>query len=443
MKRTGHSLRRRLVLLLLASVIIVACIQALFAYRGALVQADEAFDYQMRQLALAFRADANDAASARHSLEIEGLDFVVQVWTEDGRRIYQSTTRRFVPASPDPGYSVVRTGDSTWRVYALRNRGRFVQVAQDLDARAAQARSMALASAAPILALVPLLMGLVWWAVTQSLAPVHQVRAELASRAANDLTPVAEPGLPAELRPLVHEFNALLHRVGQAFEAQQHFVADAAHELRSPLAALRVQLRNLRTAGDQGKRDDALLMLEQGVNRATRLIDQLMALARQEAAAAADSPLQSVNLAEAVRGVVGQMTTAAQARDIDLGATRCDEAQIQASPDAVQILLRNLLENAIKYTPHGGSVDVGIEADQQSVLLTVEDSGPGIDPAERDRVLDRFYRVSGVPAGDEAIDGSGLGLAIVHAITKRLGAQLELARSPRLGGLRISVRFPL
>lgn len=436
-----HSLRRRLVLLLLAGVLLVAAIQATMAYRGATAQADAAFDYQMRQLALAFRMNglANDAA--RRSFETEDLDFVIQVWTEDGRRVYQSSTRRSVPAPRARGFSVVKSENSTWRVYTIAHQGRSVQVAQDLNARAAVARSMAWRSAAPVLFFVPFLMGLVWWAVTSSLAPVRQVRDQLESRAANDLQPVSERGMPSEVRPLVQAFNSLLARAERAFDGQRHFVANAAHELRTPLAALKLQLQNLRHAEPDADRGRALDQLETGVKRATRLIDQLMALAREEAAAEDGRAPESINLADAILRAVAERASLAEQRQIDLGAAQVDSLTVRGWADALDILMGNLLDNALKFTPAGGTVDVSVIAVDDTVELVVEDSGPGIDPAEREKVLERFHRVTQQSGGGD-VPGSGLGLALVKSIADRHHARLLLARSPRLGGLRISVAFP-
>ncbi len=219
--------------------------------------------------------------------------------------------------------------------------------------------------------------------------------------------------------------------------AQQHFVADAAHELRSPLAALKLQVQGLQRAGDDAARGVAVARLAAGIDRATRLVEQLLVLARSEAGAA-PAP-EPVALAEVVRLALADAMPAAQARQIDLGLGAADAATVPGQHEALRILVRNLLDNAVKYTPAGGRVDVGIQADAGTVVLTVEDSGPGIAPGERARVLDRFYRSEEVQAGQ--VQGSGLGLAIVQAIAQRHGAELALDASPRLGGLRASVRF--
>jgi two-component system OmpR family sensor kinase len=272
--------------------------------------------------------------------------------------------------------------------------------------------------------------------VSGSLAPVQRVRRQVAARQADDLSPVSENHLPDEVRPLVQELNLLFGRVRTAFEAQQHFVADAAHELRSPLAALKLQILSLERAVDDNARKIAVGRVTAGIERATRLVEQLLVLARQEGSAN-DIELAPVSLSDLAKRTLGDMAGVAAARQIDLGLHHADEASVAGQPDALVILLRNLVDNAIKYTPSGGTVDLEVRRVGGRTVLCVEDSGPGIAPEERERVFSRFYRVPGSEAG-----GSGLGLAIIKSIAERHGATLALEQSERLGGLRVRVDFP-
>jgi two-component system OmpR family sensor kinase len=234
----------------------------------------------------------------------------------------------------------------------------------------------------------------------------------------------------------VQELNLLFGRVRHAFDAQKHFVADAAHELRSPLAALKLQVQGLQRAPDGASRDLAVSRLVAGIDRATRLVEQMLALARHEASMAAGAKPEPVDLSEVARLAVSDAVAAAQARGIDIGIAHADAAMVDGQPEALRMLLRNLLENAIKYTPLEGRVDIGIARQGDSVELTVDDSGPGLPPAERERVLDRFYR-----SGETQASGSGLGLAIVKSIADLHGATVALDQSPSLGGLRVRVVF--
>ena len=436
-----RSLRARMLWSLLAVILLGAVIQGVSAYRTALKEANRIFDYNMQQMALSMRSGiplANGGDSPDFDSGFGNFDFVVQIWTDNGVRIFESSPTLILPQRAVLGFSNVRTSRSQYRVFSLQTNSRVIQVAQDLAVRKQMAGGLALRTVGPIAMMVPLLMLVTWWVVTRSLSPVAKVRRQVASRAADDLSPVSEEGLPDEVRPLVHELNLLLGRVRTAFEAQRHFVADAAHELRSPLAALSLQVQTLRRAGDEAGREVAATRLAAGIERASRLIEQLLMLARQEASAATGARMEPVDLLEIVRYGIAEMTPLAHERDIDLGLQETPATvRIEGQPQALAILLRNLIDNALKYTPMGGIVDVGIVASDR-VTLIVEDSGPGIGAESRERVLARFDR-TGQPA--VGVSGSGLGLAIVKTIAERHGADLKLERSSRLGGLRVAVRF--
>jgi two-component system OmpR family sensor kinase len=311
-----------------------------------------------------------------------------------------------------------------------------IQVAQDMAARREMAGTLALRTVSPMLLMVPLLMLVVWWVVSASLAPVSRVRKQIATRQADELSELNEDDLPDEILPLVHELNLLFHRVGQAFDAQNNFVADAAHELRSPLAALKLQVQGLRRAADDATRDVAINRLNTGIDRATRLVEQLLVLARQQSNAALGAKAAPIDLTTLAQLALADAAGAAAARQIDLGLAQADPGIVMGHEEALRILIRNLLDNAIKYTPVGGTVNLAIRGKDGQTLLTVDDSGPGIAAEDRQRVLDRFYRVAGTEGS-----GSGLGLAIVKTIADLHQATLSIDRSESLGGLRATVTF--
>ena len=433
-----HSLRTRLLWFLFAAISTTALAQAFVAYGTARAEADEIFDYHMQQMALSLRAGlplnaAGFAAEAPH--DEENFDFVVQVWTADGLRVFQSA-RAALPQQTVLGFSDVEAHGAAYRVFSLQSRTQTIEVAQDMAARRVMAGKLALRTVGPIAVMAPVLMLIVWWVVSASLAPVSRVWRQVSQRQADDLSEVSEAGLPDEIRPLVRELNLLFGRVRQAFDAQKSFVADAAHELRSPLAALKLQAQGLLRAPDEAARAVAVSRLTAGIDRATRLVEQLLILARQQASVAAGTKAEPVPLVKLARLSIADVTPAAQARRIDLGLAHADEGCIAGHPEALRILLRNLLDNAIKYSPDGGTVDVEVRHDDAAMVVSVQDSGPGIPQEDRERVLDRFYRVAGTQT-----TGSGLGLAIVKSIAELHGAQLTLDRSSRLGGLRVQVRF--
>jgi len=436
-----HSLRAQLLVFLLAAILLAGAVQGVLAYRSALAEADSLFDYHMQQTALALRSglppDARDLGQGL-SGEDENHEFIVQVWTNEGLRIFESAVGAALPQIAVLGFTNVQARGGTYRVFSLQTRSQVIQVAQNMAVRSGMARTLALRTLAPLAVMAPLLVLAVWWGVSRSLAPVERVRRQLARRQADDLSPVSDEALPDEVQPLVTELNLLFERVQGAFAAQQHFVADAAHELRSPLAALRLQLQGLQRAGqDDAARAVAVERLSAGIDRATRLVEQLLTLARQEAAGAA-SPTETVDLRAVAQLALADAAPAAQARSMDMGLLDSEAVPIPGRPEALRMLVRNLLDNAVKYTPTGGQVDLQLRhVDGGQVELVVEDSGPGIAPEHRERVMQRFVRETA-----DSAPGSGLGLAIVPASAQAHGARVALGASPRLGGLRVVVRFP-
>jgi two-component system OmpR family sensor kinase len=439
-KKVTHSLRGRLLWYLLAAITIAALAQASIAYRTALHDADQIFDYHMQQMALSLRSNAPLATTeSRADVESDAGndDLVVQVWSPDGVQVFHSVSRARLPQRAVLGFSNVSANGTTYRIFSIQTNNQTVQVAQDLAVRRSMAGNLALRTLGPIAVMMPILMLVVWWVVSGSLEPVARVRSQVASRQADDLSPVSEAGLPDEVQPLVQELNLLFGRVKTAFETQQTFVADAAHELRTPLAALKLQVQSLDRADNEGARKVAIGRLTAGIDRATRLVEQLLVLARQEVSAAGGTAKREVDLAELARRAVAELAGVAQARGVDLGVHEAEAASVDGQPDSLHILLRNLVDNAVKYAPSGGTVDISVKRAPGAIRLSVEDSGPGIPPEERERVFDRFYRIAGSDAA-----GSGLGLAIIKSIAERHGATLTLDKSERLGGLLATVTFP-
>lgn len=435
-----HSLRTRLLLLLFAAVLLTACVQAFIAYRTSLDETNEIFDYQMEQMALSLRPGLPVGGLPSNGFredEGESFEFIVQVSTRDGQKIFQSTPSTELPRVAASGRSTFDARGTTYKLFSLLSGDQLIQVAQDREARRNLARTLALRTVSPIFVMMALLLLMVWWVVSASLAPVERVRRQVASRQADELKQVSEDGLPAEIFPLVHELNLLFDRVRQAFEAQKNFIADAAHEMRSPLAALKLQVDGLRRATDESSRELAMHRITAGIDRATRLVEQLLMLARQQAAPTDMGMKRPVHLSKMLQSIVGDLWESANARQIDMGVIEADDSVIFGHQDALNILVRNLLDNAIKYTPVGGTVNAAVRLVDDHTELSIEDSGPGIPPADRERVFDRFYRVAGAPG-----NGSGLGLAIVKTIADMHSAALSMGQSSSLGGLQVKVVFP-
>jgi two-component system OmpR family sensor kinase len=435
------SLRGRLLVFLLVAVILSAAMQTMIAYRNALHETDEIFDFQMQQIALSLRSglpNNADFGNPIDGIDDENFAFVIQVFQANGAKSYQSNPYVDLLPQAHIGFSTIDVPGTSFRVFSLQSGGRQIQISQDTAARELMARNLALRTVGPIVLLAPLLMVAVWWTVSTSLAPVDRLRKQLAKRAGGDSGKLDLHGLPREIAPLGNELNLLLIRIEEAFEAQQIFVSDAAHELRSPLAALKLQAMALRRAREPDVQETALNRLDAGIERATRVVEQLLTLARQESNECLNGMEEPVRLGDIVQTGLSDLVALADNKHLDIQLQLKDDAYISADQSQLHILVRNVLDNAIKYNVDQGRIVVSIQRLQGSVTLSIEDSGPGIPESDYVRVFDRFYRI----AGEHAV-GSGLGLSIVKAIAQMHSATVWLERSPSLGGLKVSVKFPL
>ncbi len=433
-----RSIRRRLLGALLAAIVVGLLVGAYGTYRMARQEATEIFDYHLRQLALSLR----DHAFARAALPDDALaederDFLIQVWDARGAVLYQSDPRAALPRQAAAGFSTIETATGRWRLYVSHWQGRIIQVAHPRHVRDRLAITMALRLMLPILLVSPGLGLLIWWLVGRGLSPLGRLAAGVTRRAPGALQPLSLAGVPDEAMPLVEAINDLLARLDHALAAQRNFVADAAHELRTPLTALQLHVQLARRANDEAGRRVALDELRAGLERASHVVQQLLTLARQEPGAQEERPLVRVDLSAVTAQVVADHLRLAEQRDIDLGMPdSLPAAAVKGDPAAVRTLIANLVDNALRYTPPGGRVDAAIRQHADRVRLSIDDSGPGIPPDDRQRVFDRFYRRTG---SDES--GSGLGLAIVQAIAERHGATVVLGNSV-LGGLQVTVDWP-
>ena len=446
-----RSIRARLLLSLLVALAGAAVLVGGLTYRNVLRQTEALFDYQLRQMALSLRDQGEIAPGNAAALQDEDLDFVVQIWQVDGRSVYASRAHRDLPNRTALGLSEIQVGKARWRSFAVAARDRVIQVAQPVRIREGLAADAALRSVLPLLAAAPLMAALLWWLIERSLQPLARVARQVGEQDATGLTPLPVTGLPDEVAPLVTALNALLDRLGGAWAGQRAFVADAAHELRSPLTALKLQAQVLRRLGETGAPDSknpaenaariqafqaALAALTAGVDRASRLVEQLLALARTEPGAPQPAP-QTVALAALLRQVLADAAAPlAASRGSRLILSADDRLAVPGDAAELQVLVRNLVDNALRYSPPGGTVQLTLAASPAGPLLTVDDSGPGIPEAERERVFERFVR--GAASAETA--GSGLGLAIVRSIARRHGASVALGSSP-LGGLRVRLQF--
>ena len=427
------SIRRTLLVWLLAALSAGLFAGAVGIYLQARADANELFDYHLRQVVASLPGRSFPAIIGHETAILED-GTVIQIWDQSGARLYFSHPQARLPERAELGFSTVNTSQGRWRVFSAIVGSNVVQAAQPMHARGEMAAGVALRTTLPFLILFPVLGIAIVFAVRHGLAPLDLLAAGVTTRSAQSLEPIQETGVPEEARGLVHALNGLLVRLGQALEGQRAFIADAAHELRTPLAALKLQMQLVGRAHDAGERRAAQAELAAGLARAAHLVDQLLTLARQDPSAPV--PATQCALADIACAIVAARAALALQAGIDLGVKRAAPLILQGDPAALAVMLGNLVDNALRYTPSGGSIDVETYEEDSAIVLEVADSGPGIALDERERVFDRFYRVPGSPG-----IGSGLGLAIVKRIAQSHSASVLLDERAG-GGLRVRVRFP-
>ena len=430
------SLRVRLSTLLLLTTLVVSALVGWVTFQRTLSRNEKLFDYQLKQMALSMRGKD---ASIEWEPELYGddsADSEAQIVGPDGSIRFRSHSGLALPARLEPGYSDVRIDGVRWRVYSLPSGQRVLQVAQPWQIRRRLALDATLDSLAPMLAFAPIMAALIWWLIGSEFRVLRRLESEVVSRRVNAMQPVSEQGLPSEIAPVAQALNQLLGRLTRAFNTQRAFISDAAHELRSPITALKFQVEALEQEAAGRLPASMFDELRQGVQRMHRLIEQLLAAAASDPDEAG-AHFVEVDLAEEMRRTVAACFDAARQRRIALRFEGPEHLAVCGEPELLRILMRNLLDNAIRYTPEQGRVAITVCVQAACALLVLDDSGPGIPEDERERVFQRFYR--GHTAGQS---GSGLGLAIVRDIAHRHGARVKLLSS-QLGGLRAVVEFTI
>jgi signal transduction histidine kinase len=430
-----NSIRARLLIALIILVALISVLAAAVTYRRVANETSTLFDYQLRQMALSLRSQISLAPRIEVPPDQSDTDFVIQIWDLYGARTYLSRPGLPMINQTVLGYANLSLPGGIWRAYGLQTADGVIQIAQPLRVREELARAAAERVVIPLILLLPIMIVAVAWIVRRGLLPLRYVTAEVQRRDVRSLAPLGSDNLPREIEPLVGELNRLLARLHGAFDAQRAFISDAAHELRSPLTALRLQLQLLERAPDEAARLEARGRLGAAIERAIHLAEQLLALARSDPQ---DLPAEfaPVDLTAAAAEGIKDTHDLALTRSIDLSLDGPSKILVWGDREALRTLARNLVDNAVRYTPAGGSVQVRCRAIPGGALLEVTDTGPGIALADRERVFDRFYR-----RATQQESGTGLGLAIVKAIAERHRAQITLDDAPG-GGLQVAVKFP-
>lgn len=489
MNKAAPSIRRRLLLMLISALLLVWLIVVLLVYRAAQHEVEEVFDADLarsasilqalllheideeQEMSLKVRVIVAELGSdgvarypqlagilqnyrdleAEERLELvrsaqdaghrygEGLVFVARY--ADGRVLLRDSRAPEIPET-EPGYGDLRIGKHDWRIFALRDdrSGLLVQVGERQAFRAELVRYITRNTLTPLLVALPVLALMIWVVVGRALAPLQQVAREVSRRAPEALQAIDDRGTPREIHGLVLALNKLFERVDNALARERQFTADAAHELRTPLAALKTHLQVAHGNSAEQATRSSLKQALTGVDRATHSVEQMLTMARADADKARDMINAEVDLRAVAVAVVSDMSQLAYERDIDLGVESSEPALVHGDEAALQVLLRNLVDNALRYTPSGGSATVTVGKDAAGPFIRVADSGKGIPEAERATLFNRFHRGAGEQAAGTS--GSGLGLSIVQRIAHLHGATVTLGEGINGNGLVVTVSLP-
>jgi two-component system sensor histidine kinase QseC len=446
-----RSLQGRLLVLVLGGVSVLWLATALITWNDARKELDELLDGHLAQAAaLLVVQQTRDLDHSDDDGEVDAPPLhryaprvAFQVWHE-GRLAMRSSN---APAQPmtarggrhAKGFESLTIDGVAWRVFGARGAERDVQVfvGEHESARRDIVWALLRGTLWPLAAVLPLLGLAVWWAVRKGTAPLRALGATLAARQPQALDAVALKDAPAEMLPMLEALNRLFGRIGAMVDSERRFTADAAHELRTPIAAIRAQAQVALMDPDEAGRRHALQATLEGCDRATRLVEQLLTLSRLEAGATPGQGTTSqgtMDLGAVVRRVVAELAPRALARQQQLEVDADEACLVIADETLLAVLVRNLVDNAVRYSPAGARVRVAVQEQAGQAVFSIEDSGPGLSDADLQRLGERFFRVLG---SGEA--GSGLGWSIVRRVAAVLGAEVRVERSGLLGGLAVRV----
>jgi two-component system sensor histidine kinase QseC len=444
------SLQSQLTVLVLSAVMVIWLLTSFLAWQDASHEVDEILDSHLAQAAsLLVVQQATEMGENEHQVDAPLLHHyapkvLFQVFHE-GQLSMRSAN---APSKPlhelkglQNGFSTIQLDNVSWRVFAAYGNENDVQVfvAEKIETRAAILKAVVRSMSLPLLLALPLLGIAVWWAIRRGIRPLNNLGKLLAKRQAGSLDEIYIEASTSEMQPMIASLNDLLKRTANLLESEQRFTADAAHELRTPIAAIRMQAQVALAELNQEQQKRALINTLAGCDRATHLVEQLLTLARLESAE--QTQKESIDLGALVRSVMGEIAIKALSKNQNLvfeldEAAPATQARILGNPILLAILLRNLIDNAIRYSPDSAKIIVHQQVQDKQNLLLIEDSGPGLSDAEMQRLGERFFRVIGNQAS-----GSGLGWSIIRRIAQAHQIEIAIEKSSKLGGLSISLKF--
>lgn len=440
------SIKKRLLTGLLVVIVLSTLIGTAITFFELKEEMDELFDQNMKQIAHAIAVhnitEQSDFVSGHDDIRrtLKGEEeFLIQVWHNDDINFSSKPAIAF-PNQGAGGVVTVLYENEEWRYYAINSGdGWLVQVSQPIPLRHTVIWEIYSEQLIPTLIQLPILMGLVWLVVGVGFAPLKRISESIEKRTAYFLERLPEDDVPKEVYSMVQAINGLLDRLSQALDSQRRFTADAAHELRTPLTAVRLELDILKKAENQEERGQSLEKLYGAVDRSTRLVHQLLEMARSEPEQASEE-IKTVALKPLVQKLIDELMPLADKKSITLQMKDFENVSIEGRSHALSIMAGNLINNAVQYTPERGRIEISAKSDKGRIIVKVSDDGPGIPENERDRVFDRFYRI--LDPAHSGITGSGLGLSIVESIADAHRATIAISEGLGGKGVSFEIHFP-
>lgn len=432
-----YSLKKRLITYISVFSVVLGCVLVLEAYRISLRELDEILDAQMVYLAerVALNVHPLQSEFDEHKHYHEE-DLFIDVWAYADHSDVDHEQHLLVAKKDSAGFYPHENDNGEWVTYVIPVKDYQIQISQQLKVRKILALELAGSMFLPYLLIFPLGILALVLIISRNLKPLEDFKTELSQRDSNDLAAIINSHYPDELIPTINEMNSLFERIQLSQQEQKQFIADAAHELRTPITALNLQTKILLS---QNPEDKNLNNLAKGLARIQHLVSQLLALAKQDAALNQEELISKFSLNDVVVQSIEQLMNLAMEKELDMGLVRNELVQIQSIEHSIHSVIYNLLDNAIKYTPNAGVINISIfQSNINRVTILIEDSGMGIAAEQYEMVLKRFYRVH-----HHLTVGSGLGLSIVDKAVQQLGGHFKLSKSQDLGGLAAQVTLPL
>ncbi|MBR4939561.1 MAG: GHKL domain-containing protein [Burkholderiaceae bacterium] len=431
-----YSIRDRLLWTFAIVVLLTGIAATYMTFISARGQVDSLLDMQLKQVAISLESHVAAEQRIQRQVERNEEQFVVQWIDRETQRVHVSHKITPFPYSEQTGFSTIRHDGETWRLYTLVADRTIIVSAQPTDIRVGLAFSSALHILQPLVLLLPFLAIAVWLVVGQGLSSLNRTAKFVAQRSPTSLAPIPTQGLPQEALGLVNALNGLLTRLQESLESQRRFASDAAHELRTPLTALKLQIQLAERAKTPEAQHKAFSRLHEGIERATRLVQQLLTIARLDPDAT-QKPFVAVALEKVLQSTHDELSVVAEQKAITI-TTDLQATTVNGMEDALKLLVTNLTDNAIRYTPEGGKIRLRVTQVNNRAVIEISDNGPGIAAEERDRIFDRFYRALGTKT-----QGHGLGLAIVKRIVELHQGEIRVEDGLEDRGTTMRIELPL